>query len=282
MRPSRSVKPRGVITDIAGFKKETYYWLRSWWLSAIDAKDAGRPPLPVDTTVFIVDTWRIGLMADGSPMNGTRSIHVYSDAPFVSMELNGKEVVTSTPTPGYMNAVFEIPYAPGNLTAVGRDAAGKALGSFTRLTPAAGGVASLKLSVDAPSPLSGTGAALVADGEDTAMIRATLLDSAGGLAVEAMDEIVFAIGSGEGKLWATHSGNPAADMNKNPVHGNTRAAYHGLARAYVRSSSDRATAPAHRRRLREIDVDGGGALSPGTQTQHATLPVVVVLYELVP
>ena len=251
----QTVKPRGVITDIAGFKKETYYWFRSWWLSNIDAKDAGRPPLPVDTTVFIVDTWRMGLMADGSPMNSTRNIHVYSDAPLVSIQLNGKEVVPKSPMPGYMNGVFQVEYAPGNLTAVAHDKDGKMLASFTRLTPS--GAASLKLSLDAPSPLTGTGSALVADGEDTAMVRASLLDKGGELAVEAMDEIVFTVKSGEGKLWATHSGNPAADMNKNPVHGDTRAAYHGLARAYIRSSSDHSTPDAHRRRLREIDLDGG-------------------------
>jgi hypothetical protein len=154
-----------------------------------------------------------------------------------------------------MNAVFQVEYAAGNLTAVARSADGSALASFTRLTPE-GGVASLQVSIDAPSPLTGTGSALVADGEDTAMIRATLLDKKGELAVEAMDEVVFTVKSGEGKLWATHSGNPAPDLNDNPVHGPVRAAYHGLVRAYVRSSSDRATAPAHRRRLRQIDVGG--------------------------
>ena len=105
----QTVKPRGVITDIAGFKKETYFWLRSWWLSNIDEKDAGRPPLPVDTTVFIVDTWRLGLKADGTPMNSTRNIHVYSDAPFVSIQVNGKEVVPKTAMPGYMNGNFPVP-----------------------------------------------------------------------------------------------------------------------------------------------------------------------------
>ena len=100
------MKPRGVITDIAGFKKETYYWLRSWWLSNIDKADAGRPPLPVDTTVFIVDSWRMGLKADGSPMNSTRNIHVYSDAPYVSIQLNGKEVVPKTAMPVRLTALF--------------------------------------------------------------------------------------------------------------------------------------------------------------------------------
>jgi hypothetical protein len=279
----QSVKPRGVITDIAGFKKETYYWLRSWWLSNIDAKDAGRPPLPVDTTVFIVDTWRMGLQADGTRMNSTRNIHVYSDAPFVSLQLNGKEVVPKTAMPGYMNGNFPVAYEAGNLTAVGHDKDGKVIGSFTRLTPAAGGVKSLKLSIDAPSPLTGTGSALVADGEDTAMVRVTLLDKSGELAVEANDEVVFEVKSGDGKLWGTHSGNPAADMNTNPAHGGTRAAYHGLARAYIRSSSDHATTPDHRRRLRQIDMDGGvrttiaDPAGDGTAAPLAGIEVVVTL-----
>jgi hypothetical protein len=40
-------------------------------------------------------------------------------------------------------------------------------------------VAAVVLSLDAPSKLTGTGEALVADGEDVAMVRATLVDSNG-------------------------------------------------------------------------------------------------------
>ena len=56
-----------------------------------------------------------------------------------------------------MNGDFPVAYEPGNLTAIGHDKDGAVLGSFTRLTPAAGGAKSLKLSIDAPSPLTGTG-----------------------------------------------------------------------------------------------------------------------------
>lgn len=56
-----------------------------------------------------------------------------------------------------MNGIFHVAYEPGNLTAIGHDKDGTALASFTRLTPATGGVKSLKLSIDAPSPLTGTG-----------------------------------------------------------------------------------------------------------------------------
>ena len=59
-----------------------------------------------------------------------------------------------------MNGNFAVPYEPGNLTAIGHDKDGSVLASFTRLTPAAGGVASLKLSIDAPSKSTGTGSGM--------------------------------------------------------------------------------------------------------------------------
>jgi beta-galactosidase/beta-glucuronidase len=59
----QTVKCRGTVADIAGFIKESYYWMRLWWFSKIDAKDEGRPPLAVDNenTVFIVESWRTGV-----------------------------------------------------------------------------------------------------------------------------------------------------------------------------------------------------------------------------
>lgn len=68
-------------------------------------------------------------------------------------------------------------------------------------------------------------------------------------------------------------------MGKNPVHGGTRAAYHGLARAYIRSSADHATAPEHRRRLRQIDLDGGvrtAIADPENDDNAAPLAGIVV------
>jgi hypothetical protein len=67
-------KCRGTVADVAGFEKETAYWLRSWWLANIPTSDAGRPPLPTSVVVFIVESWV-------PPVNGsTRSINVYSNA----------------------------------------------------------------------------------------------------------------------------------------------------------------------------------------------------------
>ena len=41
----QNTKCRGTISDVAGFTKETAYWLRSWWLSNISTSDPGRPLL---------------------------------------------------------------------------------------------------------------------------------------------------------------------------------------------------------------------------------------------
>jgi len=93
------------------------------------------------------------------------------------------------------------------------------------------------------------------------------------LRVNEQDEIQFQIISGEGRLWATHSGDPAT---QEPCHSPSRKAYHGLARAYVRSSSDYATSLAHRQRLAFIDIDGGRLTRIGTATAQEGLPPIVV------
>ena len=267
----QTVKCRGVVLDAAGFRKESAWWVQSLWLSAIPLTDAGRPPLPDARTVHIVEAWRPAKPVDGSPVPANRSIHVYSDAPYVQLLLNGKPAGTpadraapTTPTsaltPGqptpageYGITAFTVPFSPGNLTAVAMSGSGFShLASHSLFTP--GAVASLRLSLDAPSASTGTGLAVVADGEDVALVRAELLDGSGNLATGSNAEIRFSVVSGEGRLWGTHSGNPADTAG--PL-APSKAAYHGLLRAVVRSSTDRATSDAHRRRLLEIDLDGG-------------------------
>ena len=60
--------------------------------------------------------------------------------------------------------------------------------------------------------------------------------------------------SGPGRIIGVGNGNPACH---DPNHANWRNAYHGLARAIVQVTEDRATSPHHRRRLIEIDREGG-------------------------
>ena len=194
-----------------------------------------------------------------------------TDAPQIKLELNGKQIIAPVAPPQFGNAQFSIPFSAGNLTAVALSATGAVLATDTKVTT--GPAASIRLSLDAPSPLTGTGSFLVADGEDTAMVRAELLDSTGALADQADAEIVFAVKSGDGKIWATHNGD--ASSHEDP-HGPRHQAYHGLARAFVRSTSDHATPLAHRRRLLEVDLEGGLSTRVADGVAPGALPPIIV------
>ena len=92
-----------------------------------------------------------------------------------------------------------------------------------------------------------------------------------------MASVTFTVASGPGKLLATHNGDPA-DLT--PANAATQPAYHGLARAYIRSSVDHASAVEHRRRLLEVDMDSGQkgstvVVDPDAQEQAPLSDIVV-------
>eukprot|EP00463_Aulacantha_scolymantha_P000392 TRINITY_DN1231_c0_g1_i1.p1 TRINITY_DN1231_c0_g1~~TRINITY_DN1231_c0_g1_i1.p1 ORF type:complete len:334 (+),score=71.53 TRINITY_DN1231_c0_g1_i1:722-1723(+) len=286
-------KCRGTVADVAGFTKETAYWIRSWWLSNISQSDPGRPlHTEGDSpwTVFIIESWT----PPPNTSSHNRSIHVYSNAPTVRLELNG--AVKAVKTIAFFGmASFSIAYAPGNLTAVALDTKGNPVASHSVVT--AGPVAAVVLSIDAPSTKTGTGEAVVVDGEDVAMLRATLVDAHGVMVPGADNNVTFTVISGPGLVWATHNGNPG---NLSPNHVAWNLAYHGLVRAIIRTTADYATPPIHRRRMREIDVDSdynikiidpdNNSIGPasivveatvkGLPPSRITIPVTVDLHQL--
>ena len=56
---------------------------------------------------------------------------------------------------------------------------------------------------------------VVADGEDVALVRASLIDENGVVVHGASNNVTFAVTVGPGRIWATHSGSPA---NLSPNH----------------------------------------------------------------
>mmetsp|Transcript_21951 Transcript_21951/g.65678 ORF Transcript_21951/g.65678 Transcript_21951/m.65678 type:complete len:125 (+) Transcript_21951:2925-3299(+) len=58
-------------------------------------------------------------------------------------------------------------------------------------------------------------------------------------------------------------------------HAATPHRYHGLARAFVRSTTDQATAPAHRQRLLEIDLDSNVVVASPDERLVDPAPIVV-------
>jgi len=103
------------------------------------------------------------------------------------------------------------------------------LSSHTRSTW--GPPAALILTVDAPSPSTGTGTALYLDGGDAALLRATVVDSAGVVCEDASVRVTFYVSHGPGRVWGTGNGDPA---NQEPNHSPSRVTYHGLLRAVVK------------------------------------------------
>ena len=158
----------GVIGDVAGFLKPLRWWVKSWWLSNISHADAGRPRLWPEAgadagyTVYIVDAW-----VPPPAGNLTRRVHVYTNAPSVRLWLNN-QLVGETVVAYWGQAIFPaVRYESGNLTAEAVTDIGSRVGLQTIQTP--GAAHQLQLTIMSPSPATGTGVALVADGQDTAI-----------------------------------------------------------------------------------------------------------------
>jgi hypothetical protein len=241
-----------------------FWWFRSWWLSNISLADAGRPVLvgagKADTTkstVYIVDSWT------PPPAGKTnRSIHVYTNAQSIRLWCNGK-LVGQVAGSFFGSATFPaVPFESGNLTAEALDPLGSRLATHTVQT--GGSAAQIRLSLDAPSPRTGTGVALVADGQDVALVRAELLDNAGLLVSprhpSANTTVTFTVASGAGKILGTISGSPFDMPLANPgldMTGATFPAHYGMLRAFVQSNRVCIGFATDRALLKVIHTDAG-------------------------
>ena len=102
------------------------------------------------------------------------------------------------------------------------------IGEHTVFT--AGVATALALSIDAPAAHTGTGTALLADGQDTALLRASVVDAAGHVLNNATNRVTFSVISGPGRVIASHNGDV---RNHEPNHAPSNLAYHGLVRVVV-------------------------------------------------
>ena len=249
--------------DLAGLPKSPVWWYRSWWLGNISASDPSRPPLPAASSAHfcrIVESWAANPAAPA-----TRTIHVYTNAPYVAL---ANPAVPPAPVPvspfGY--ATFRgVAFTPGSsLTATCLAADGaSALASHT--ARAWGAPAALRLSLDAPSLATGTGRALYLDGSDVALVRASVVDAGGNVCGDAAVRIAFGVSAGPGRVWGSGSGDPSDHEHPNAA---SRVTYHGLARAVVRAALVGAGSDAERAALAYVNVDagvgGGGGSGAGT------------------
>lgn len=228
--------------DLAGFTKPAAYHYRSWWLANLARTDTSRPPVTGDAdidVVRIVHDWR----EPAPPI-----VAVYSNLPFVELFLNGRSLGRKRMAWAAW-VQWEPEFVPGNLTAVAYDEEGLAKAVHSSITP--GPAAALSLSIDAPSAATGTGEALLLDGQDAGMLRASVLDANGNLCsgLESYN-ITFRVLAGPGRVVGVGNGSPTSHERN---RASWRTTYHGLARAIIQITLNAATAD--RARLLEIDAD---------------------------
>jgi hypothetical protein len=233
--------------------------------------------LPANEVCHIVESWQ------DNPVNHSRIIHVYSSGAFVRLLLNGSPAPGGAAQPVVPDtwAIFSaVPFSPGTLTAEALAADGVTVVA-THSRESFGAPAAVVLSLDAPSPDTGTGAALFLDGSDVALVRATVVDADGRQVMgQGGLNLTFAVAAGPGLIVGTGSGDPSDHV---PAPSASRITYHGLARAVVRATLDAATPDAARSRRAFIELEAGagprssrimpvGGTPPTTLTVSASAP----------
>ena len=233
-------------------------------------------PPPTTTTSAATATTTATAEERSGRRSQTKTVHAYSSAPRVELLVNGQSqgsrgIVPMRQGPGSYAEWLEVPFQAGTLTAVATDAAGAVVATAARHTNTH--KAALQLGIDAPHQSTGTGSTLLLDGQDAALLRATVLDANGRQMMRATDTITFRVVSGPGRVQGTHNGDPHAHVpNNSPWH----PAYHGLTRAVVRVTSIAARSSMERAALARIDVHGPMAVGEQAElATPATEPIVV-------
>jgi hypothetical protein len=256
--------------DYAGFSKPAAFWFSAWWLgeSGASGSDAGRPPLPPSTrySCRIVEAW-------GASPNGTRTIHVYANSPSIRLLLPGGAVFATqgVGTFGQAAAFYNVPFSPGALVAQALAADGASV-LAQHTASSAGAPAALRLTLDAPSLRTGTGSALYLDGSDVALLRATVVDSAGvqcwGLGTDASGGsegavvvVTFAVEAGPARVIGVHNGHPALQAG---AGAGAVAVYGGLARGVARVTLSAVGSDAERASAAGVNVDAGRGGASGS------------------
>lgn len=151
-------------------------------------------------------------------------VHVYTNYNSVELFVNGVSAgIRTRPGSKFRLTWDDVTYAPGELSAVARDASGKELARETVRTASA--PAELALSADRTT--------LSADGEDLAFVTVSVLDRNGILQPHADHTIRFEV-SGAGSFAAAGNGNSASTED---FYGGYIKAFHGQCVCIVRAGN---------------------------------------------
>lgn len=220
--------------DIAGFEKDRAAYYRSWWLAT------------GGTFVRVSPRDWTAPVAVGAHV----SVFVFTGAAAAEVLINGVSLAGRVSVQALGFADFgPVPFAPGNLTAVAYDQTGVVVAVDSVLTAGPPAALQLTLEDDNKRPYA-------ADGFDVALVRCTVVDSAGRTVPGASNRVSFTV-SGPGAVYGVGNGDPAnltpdkVGLKDLPYGGAWIVpAYMGLVRAIVSSVAGqpgqvvvRATAP---------------------------------------
>jgi beta-galactosidase len=211
--------------DLCGFKKApSYYRDVVWGLSPLEV--FVHRPIPEGRRESVSAWgWPDELASwtwpdcDGKPMQ----VNVYSQCESVRLELNGKEIGEQPINGGRWTAHFEVPYAAGELKAVGlKDRKIVA----TKVLHTVGLAKKVRLTVDRST--------LRADRGDLAYVTVEITDASGNLLPDASNLVHFTL-TGPGELTAVGSGAPnVMESFRQPRH----TTWHGRCLVLLRPKGD--------------------------------------------
>jgi beta-galactosidase len=207
--------------DICGFKKAPSYYRDVVWGRSELEVFVHRPIPPGRRENVAGWGWPDELASwtwPGSESNRLQ-VAVYSQCDTVRLELNGKEIATRQINGGRLTARFDVPYAAGELKAVGLKS-GKIVA--TKSLHTVGPAKKIRLTVDRST--------IRADRNDLAYVTVEITDAAGNVLPDATNLVHFKL-TGPGELAAVGSGAPnVMESFRQPQH----TAWHGRALAILR------------------------------------------------
>jgi beta-galactosidase len=205
--PARYGEPG--IFDSAGLPKDVAFFYQSQWTPA-----AGRP------MVHLLSHWSHPLLERGTVI----PVVAYSNCEEVELMLNGRSLGRRTPRAGLLDFVWQVPYEPGEIRAIGYRG-GKPVAAARFRT--AGDPGQIRLELDH--------AELKADRRDVATVTVRVTDDAGETVPWADDRIEFKLTGDGARLLGYENGNSTDVTPHRAPHRNVFA---GLARGFFQSTGE--------------------------------------------
>lgn len=221
--------------DLVGLRKpQSYYRAVLWNVSSLELA-VHAPIAPHETEAVASWGWpdeRQSWSWPQAPVNGTvLSVNVYSRLDGVMLLLNGKALEAQPRKISQataFTATYEVPYVPGNLTAVGI-VDGRVAAARTLLTAGPGYRVVLAADNDELAP----------NRDDLAYVTASIVDRYGNLVPFATDEVSFEVVSGNGEIAAVGSGDP---IDTASFYQQRRRSYRGHTVAIIRPGTSESAA----------------------------------------